>query len=137
MSGAEHQLRIEGGGNVSAALHPWNHAPRELPGDAFEQLREWWAQSLRAQHSHILDALTGKRLDALEQCVAIDVKGGEELLGDRHDVRGLSEWLHSMHKKQCMGGATDKPNAALLTAPPAAGKTTMISQAISNRLRPS
>ena len=28
------------------------------------------------EHASIADALTGKRLDALKQCVAIDVTGG-------------------------------------------------------------
>ena len=48
-------------------LHPWNHAPRELPQVAFEALRAWWRRELRAQHGGIADALTGHRLDALQQ----------------------------------------------------------------------
>ena len=43
-----------------------------------------WAIGLLAQHSHILDALSGRRLDVLEQCVAIGVSGraGEVLHPD-------------------------------------------------------
>ena len=72
---------------VSLMLHPWNHAPRELPADAFEALRGWWLQSLRAQHAHITDPLSGRRLDTLEQCVAIDVSGGDGDGPRRHDER--------------------------------------------------
>ena len=62
------------GGPVS--LHPWNHAPLEVSLDAFEALRAWHTIALRAQHSHIADALSGRRLDVLQQCVAIEVAGG-------------------------------------------------------------
>jgi len=54
-------------------LHPWNHAPRELPCADFEALWSWWLQTLQVQHSHIADALTGNRLDVLKQCVTINV----------------------------------------------------------------
>ena len=54
-------------------LHPWNHAPRELPQDDFRALREWWREALRVQHSHISDALSGRQLDVLQQCVAISM----------------------------------------------------------------
>ena len=33
-----------------ASLHPWNHAPLEMPLDAFEALRAWHTTALRAQH---------------------------------------------------------------------------------------
>ena len=66
---------LEGSGEPPATLtlHPWNHAPRELPHATYEALSAWWTRELRKQHSHIPDALTGKRLDALQQCVAISV----------------------------------------------------------------
>jgi hypothetical protein len=72
---------LEGSGEPPATLtlHPWNHAPRELPQVAFEALRAWWRRELRAQHGGIADALTGHRLDALQQCVAISVTGGAVL----------------------------------------------------------
>ena len=54
-------------------LHPWNHAPRELLQADFEELQQWWKQTLRTQHSHIADALTGKQLDVLQQCVALNI----------------------------------------------------------------
>ena len=73
-----HLTFLEGCGEPPATLtlHPWNHAPRELPLAAYEAMRAWWTRDLRRQHSHIPDALTGKRLDALQQCVAISVDAG-------------------------------------------------------------
>ena len=59
--------------NSVPPLHPWNHAPRELPRADFEALWSWWVQTLQVQHSHIADALTGNRLDVLKQCVTINI----------------------------------------------------------------
>ncbi|KOO27955.1 hypothetical protein Ctob_003240, partial [Chrysochromulina tobinii] len=130
--GLGHRLTfLEGSGEPPATLtlHPWNHAPRELPHAAYEAMREWWTRELRKQHTQIFDALSGNRLDALQQCVAIEVMGDADLAGVR-DVRGLSDWLHSLHAARSLGEAITAPGAALLTAPPAAGKTTLISQVV-------
>jgi Ran GTPase-activating protein (RanGAP) involved in mRNA processing and transport len=127
-----HRLTFsEGSGELPATLtlHPWNHAPRELPHAAYEAVHEWWTRKLRNQHTQIFDALSGHPLDALQQCVAIKVMGDADLAGV-HDVRGLSDWLHSLHASRSLGEAITAPGAALLTAPPAAGKTTLISQAV-------
>ena len=51
--------------NITLALHPWNHAPLELPQVAFEGLRAWHVASMHEQHSHIVDALSGRRLHTL------------------------------------------------------------------------
>jgi len=122
---------LEGSGEPPATLvlHPWNHAPRELPHAAYEALSGWWTRELRKQHTQIFDALSGNPMDALQQCVAIEVMGDADLAGV-HDVRGLSDWLHSLHAARSLGEAITAPGAALLTAPPAAGKTTLISQAV-------
>ena len=108
------------------SLHPWNHAPRELPQQDYEVLREWWMQTLVVKHSDITDALTGKRLDVLLQCVAINMDGAEA--ADVNDASSLSKWLSTCHADRCKGGAVDTPAAALLTGPPAAGKTSLMSQ---------
>ena len=107
-------------------LHPWNHAPRELPQQEYEIMRDWWLKTLVAKHSDITDALTGKRLDVLQQCVAINLDGAES--ATVHDASSLSKWLHNCHADRCKGGAVDTPAAALLTGPPAAGKTSLVSQ---------
>ena len=110
------------------ALHPWNHAPRELVKGDYEMLHEWWMQTLRVEHSNIIDSLTGQRLDVLKQCVAINMDDAEE----RHnvqDARTLAMLLHTYHADRCKGGAAvDTFAAALLTGPPAAGKTSLMSQ---------
>ena len=63
-----HHLTFDGIGEppVTLMLHPWNNAPRELPHAVFEAMRASWVRFL-AQHSSIIDALTGKQLDALQQ----------------------------------------------------------------------
>jgi len=136
-SGADglcHLLEFEGSGEPPATLtlHPWNHAPRELPHAAYEAMRDWWARSLRANHARIADALTGKRLDALQQCVAINVTGGaaETLASAIRDAHSLTAWLLAQHGAQLEGGPTEGPLATLLTAGPASGKTTLLSQVV-------
>ena len=119
------RLTLEGGAEAPLVLHPWNHAPRELIHADFEAVRQWHLDTLRAQHAHIHDALSGQKLDTLQQCVAIDVSGGSSNITDAHS---LSEWLSAQHMERLTGSARKTPCAALLTAGPAAGKTTMISQ---------
>ena len=128
--GADGAVRL---GDAELVLRPWNHAPRELPHDAFEMVRMWYMSTLRAQHSHISDALSGKRLHVLEQCVPIDVQGEAELLGV-HTGFALGGWLAGLHTRCCLGTTVDAPAAALLTAPPAAGKTSLMSQVVMHLL---
>jgi len=131
---------LEGSGESPATLrlHPWNHAPRELPQVAFEALRAWWARGLRAQHGGIADALTGHRLDALQQCVAISVTGdaaAEAEAAAIRDAHGLLGWLLAQHSAQLEGRTAEAPRAALLTAGPASGKTTLLSQVVTLALQ--
>ena len=112
-------------------LHPWNHAPRELPAADFEALLAWWAALMRHQHAHIHDTLTGQRLETLQQRVAIDVlKGDAAMQREVGDAEGLSAWLSRQHLERLEGGAVEGPCAVLLTAGPAAGKTTLTSQVV-------
>ena len=74
------------------------------------------------------DALSGRRLDVLEQCVAIDVEAAE--LSKVNSARDLSTWLCGLYAQRSAGGAVETPAVALLTAGPAAGKSTMMSQVI-------
>ena len=130
-----HRLKFEGPSREPPAtlmLHPWNHAPRELPHAAYKAMRAWWAPWLGAQHAQIADALTGKRLDALQQCVAISVTGGEAetQASAIRDAHSLTAWLLAQHGARLEGGPTEGPLAALLTAGPASGKTTLLSQVV-------
>eukprot|EP00966_Prymnesium_polylepis_P243431 5629374-Prymnesium_polylepis.2 len=113
------------------AHHPWNHSPLQLPHAQFSQLLVWHMQLLRAQHSHILDTLSGCRLDVLEQCAFIGIAGdGQHAFSDVHDARDLSAKLCELHASLCEGGNLERPPCALLTAGPAAGKTSLLSQVI-------
>jgi Ran GTPase-activating protein (RanGAP) involved in mRNA processing and transport len=123
---------------ATLTLHPWNHAPRELPQVAFEALRACWTRELRAQHGGIADALTGHRLDALQQCVAISVTGvaaAEAEAAAISDAHGLLGWLLAQHGAQLEGRTMEAPRAALLTAGPASGKTTLLSQVVTLALQ--
>ena len=120
--GAVHRLRInDSGSSATMALHPWNHAPRELDNDPFEELRKWWTRSMQAQHASIRDAISGKELDVLDQCVRV-VVGSGGAHEDADDVHSLSRWLNHQYAQLCHGRAVSKPSAMLVTAPPAAGK---------------
>ena len=128
-AGVEHRLRMEDGVETLLALHPWNHAPRELPQADFEALRVHYIDLLRKQHSHMIDALTGKRLDLMQQCVAVKVSSETDQVPVT-EARSLSRWLRALHVQQLTGGNLELPTAVLLTAGPAAGKTTLISQVV-------
>ena len=163
-----------------ALLHPWNHAPCELPQQAFETLHTWWVAALKVRHSHIFDALSGKRLNVLEQCVPINFVGGHAAAasgnaaapasapasapaaggnaaaaggGDEggaqsgadatdaelsavKDAFSLADWLTTSHARCAReGGPVDRPAAVLLTGPPAAGKTSLMSQVLMRALQ--
>ena len=125
--GADHTLRLEDGNVVTLPLHPWNHALNELPQADFEVLRVWHLDTMREQHSHIADALSGHRLETLQQCVAIDVIGGDASMPIQ-DAHSLAAWLKAQHEERVRGSECERPLASLLTAGPAAGKTTLLSQ---------
>merc|ERR1719469_15947 len=59
-----------------------------------------------------------------------DVVGAGADGGNIAEARSLSEWLRTCHASHCKGGAVDASAMALLTGPPAAGKTSLISQVI-------
>ena len=100
----------------------------ELPIEVFETLRAWHTQVLRVQHAHIRDALSGRLLNTLDDCVPIALTGTDAASGKPLGVRdasGLSAWLR---------GARDAPPCVLLTAGPAAGKTWLLSQLLMRSL---
>ena len=108
-------------------LTPWTHAPRELPHAAFEVMRAWWSDALRAKHSHIVDAVLGKRMHVLEQCVPIEVRSDSEDVGVR-DAFELGGWLAAMYARRAFAREVEVVLAALLEGPPASGKTSLINQ---------
>lgn len=116
--------------SIEINLHPWNHAPSHLPHDAFEEIRNWYMASLKVQHGHITDALTGQPLQTLQQCVAINMVGAQtrsdqtnhnDEMAMVRDAHGLSVWLKSVHEERLKDGtskygkdAVKRTTAALL-----------------------
>ena len=136
--GAQHEL--EGtNGQFSIALHPWNHAPLVLPLADFEALRARHASTLQSQHASIVDALSGQRLNILEQCVPIKVvMMTEQLSSDLanvNEVAGLAKWLLEAHAARRDAADAGRKASLLLTAPPAAGKTCLMSQLVMHVLK--
>lgn len=73
------QHRLEAGDReVALALHPWNHAPSEMPTAELDAVRARHARSMRAQHASVIDGLSGKRLDVFDQCVPIEVTASDD-----------------------------------------------------------
>lgn len=141
--GQHHLLLGDGVGpweRASLTLHPWNHAPRELRLAAFEDTHRWYLQMMRGQHASIVDALSGRRLDVLEQLVPIDVTatasahGPHQSFGTIHDVGDLSAALHKARRG--LDCRTECKACFLLTAGPAAGKSSMMSQLVVKAMAP-
>ena len=92
-----------------------------MPASGDTELRAWHVNCLRVQHASIPDALSGKQLDTLQDCVPIAITGkdagGRPLVGVR-DAASLAGWLQKLADGE----------GVLLTAEPAAGKTWLLSQ---------
>jgi hypothetical protein len=136
--GAQHEL--EGtNGQLSIVLHPWNHAPLVLSIASFQKLRVRHASTLRSQHASIVDALSGQRLDIFDQCVPIKVVATAEQpssdLAKLNEVAGLAKWLLAAHAARRDAADAGRKASLLLTAPPAAGKTCLMSQLVMHVLK--
>ena len=98
-----------------------------MPADT-EALQAWHVDVLRLQHASMADALSGRRLDALADCVQIAITGhdasGKQL--DLRNAEGLSAWLPTL--------SVSTGTCALLTAGPATGKTWLTSQVVMHSL---
>ena len=127
-----HRLLVDGmDTEVEVSLNPWNHAVRQLPCSEFEILRQRYLRVLGRQHATIVDPLSGRRLDVRALCAPISLM--EELPGgviEATDVNALIDWMQRMHATRSQGNA-DTPACVLVTAPPAAGKTCLMSQIVS------
>jgi len=95
---------------------------------AHEAMLAWHVDVLRLQHASMADALSGRRLDALVDCVQIAITGhdasGKQL--DLRNAEGLSAWLPTL--------SASTGTCALLTAGPATGKTWLVSQVVMHSL---
>jgi hypothetical protein len=123
-----HVLRPDDGGEtITVALHPWNHAPRELTAADFEAERTAHVQQMRERHAHLTDPLTGRRLHVQTECVWTRMQTSDSVV---EDARTLTAHLHSQHAQRLRGEETAEPPCILLTAGPACGKTSLVSQVI-------
>ena len=113
---------------ASVKLNAWNHAPRHLPHASFETLRLWYLRTMRLLHSHIADPLSGKRCDAL--LTSIPIVASDAALAAVVDVRSLHAWMVAQHAECVAHGVSGSPCRVLLTASPAGGKTTLLSQLV-------
>ena len=121
--------RIAGVLQDGLALRAASHAAElpPMPSDA-AALPDWHLAVLRAEHASIADALSGRRLDSLRDCVPIAVEGTDTSgRAVRLDAARLSDWLLRLQ-------AQPGNRCALLTAGPAAGKTWLLSQVIMHLL---
>ena len=128
-------------------LHPFNHAPSVLDASTFEALWKRHAQEMRRKHSSIIDALSGRRLDIAEQVVPLKMSNLSQSSSSEDEVKnldkyfrteatpveGLLAWLEHKYKARAEGDASG-PSCILLTGPPAAGKTCLMSQLITRAL---
>ena len=115
-------------GAVDLPPMPAVHSGGDLSPSAFEELLTWHKKVLLAQHSRIADALSGRLLRTLEDCVPIRVTGSDasgKALNIK-DASTTSEWLLSLR------GAGER--CSVLTAGPAAGKTWLMSQIVMHSL---
>ena len=82
----EHVVLTADGNELSLVLNPWNHGPLDLPTIRFDHVRTRHARTMRVQHATLVDVLSGRRLDVLEQCVPIEIikeEAGTTLFRDR------------------------------------------------------
>ena len=74
----------------------------------------------------------------MKQCVPIKVVGAtssaRKLLSDVNEVGGLAARMQAAHTKCCATGDPAARLCLLLTAPPAAGKTCLMSQLVMHAL---
>lgn len=130
-----HKLSL-GGRLVEVRLHPWNHAPRQLPLGAFEALRTWWVAFNRDAHTKLRDPICPLRAQHDYFDLTVRVRSSRDARSASViDARGLTYWLHAMHARLREGAAAvPSPSIALLTAPPAAGKTCVARQVVLHTL---
>jgi hypothetical protein len=119
-----------------------------------------YLRTLAFHNMHVLDALTGRQLHVLTQCVAIgvtlrapeatreaevvgeivgDASSLREIVGDASslseivgDASSLSLWMRSAHDACCAGGPVRDPPSALLLGGAATGKSTVMAQVLAH-----
>ena len=135
----DHKLRASDGRLFTLPLHPWNHGPAEMPSARFDALRKRHTRAMLTQHATLVDAVSGRRFDVIDECVPVEVRpaagdGASDMAAVR-DVAGLAAWLQATHVQACADGLARTSLCVLITAGPASGKTCLMSQMVSHVLR--
>ena len=131
VAGIAHTLRVNSSSKMDKVqLHPWNHAPREMPQAAFDELHAWWVATLRTRHTDFVDPLSGVRLNVLQQCIAVRMVCAGEAAYNEQDLAGWLCNMRTQNLERAASGASAKPSALLLTGAAAAGKTSLMSQLV-------
>ena len=142
----EHKLKLLSDGSpFSLALHPWNHAPADLASHRFDALKARHVRAMKTAHATLVDALTGRRLDVIKQCVPTVLapvlqpsQAAASLgpIGSVNDVASLASWLQATQAALCSKAEAPKGRACvLLTAEAAQGKTCLMSQLITSLIK--
>jgi len=92
-----HTLELSAGKKVEHVfLSPWNHAPRDVKSAAFAAHRKSYTASLAAEHSTVLDAVSGSRLDlGIVPVSVVSAAAAPPPYAIEHwtDVSKLGRWL--------------------------------------------
>ena len=142
----EHKLKLLSDGSpFSLALHPWNHAPADLAAHRFDALKARHVRAMKTAHATLVDALTGRRLDVIKQCVPTvlapvlqpaQTAASLGPIGSVSDVASLASWLQATQAALCSKAEAPKGRACvLLTAEAAQGKTCLMSQLITSLIK--
>ena len=137
---------LDNGRKLDLVLHPWNHGPADMPAAKYNALKLKHARTVKAQHATIVDSLTGRRLDVLDQCVPVEIAPAEgqqpltyavseHKMSSVTDVASLAAWLSHTHAMRCRDGSVSTNLCVLLTAGPASGKTCLMSQLVTHVLK--
>ena len=125
-----HSVRGASGEEMSVNLTPFNHAPQIMTTEAFSNISPQILGWMQGEHATLTDALSGALLDVTKHCVYMNLSqppGGT--LSNIADVRELGKWIYEKHRMRTQTTDTAVPQAcALITAPPAAGKTCLTLQ---------
>jgi hypothetical protein len=127
-AGGKHRLKD----GVSLVLHPWNHAPREVPQRDFDDLRTRHMAGLQRRRkarecTPDPGAANRIRVQRIDIHLAVPENEPRKLESVTNACR-LCEWLHMQHTERLDGGVAEGPVAVLVTGSAGAGKTTLLTE---------
>ena len=137
-----HRLQLQAE-RITLALTPFNHAPQLCDAATFSSQQAAYTEELHKKHARIVDAYSGEQLHIFEQLVRlnVDASGALRTVDNARDLFGWMRDAHATRRALSLGegvpsslqmeaGTLPLTQATLITAGPAAGKTTLTSQLI-------